>query len=63
MKADPAEFRIRRDECIVSGSVVGFKKYKAMYQFDARNADELSLKVGDIVHVSGHAIFHHFFLV
>ena len=34
-----------------------------MYQFDARNADELSLKVGDIVHVSGHAIFHHFFLV
>ena len=32
--------------------MVGFKKYKAMFQFDARNTDELSLKVGDIVLVS-----------
>ena len=51
---------MKYDEYVVSGSVVGFKKYKAMYQFDARNADELSLKIGDIVHVSGRSILYHF---
>ena len=30
------------------------QKYKALYQFEARNADELSLEPGDIVMVRIH---------
>lgn len=30
----------------------GYVRHQAMYQFDARNTDELSLKVGDIIWVS-----------
>ena len=34
-----------------SADRAGFQRYKAMYQFDARNADELTLIVGDEVMV------------
>ncbi len=43
---------------LFSEGKAGYKKYRGMFQFDARNADELSLNVGDIVLVS--LVSYHF---
>jgi hypothetical protein len=35
-----------------SGDTSGYIKYKALYDFDSRNPDELPFKAGDIIMVS-----------
>ncbi len=44
--------RVKKEPAVLITGSEGYKKYKAAFQFDARNPDELSLSVGDIVMVS-----------